>query len=228
MSDLNSLKKKLNEIMDYETEKDYTEMNEALVYECSDMLLRTVPPEEYTLTKEEFRNSVAKITGTPPTLKAVSRKKLAVILVAAILLLALAVSAIAYGQQKLEFISHPDHFSLVADKPRRASHVGALTVGYLPDGFEQCEISQSTYSVMQRFSCGEKSIMISKESFYGNVCIDNENGAPHKETVNGAEFIIAGTEGSNLMAVWIKNKNLYIVSGDIGKDDLIKIALSVR
>ena len=54
MSNLIKLEKRLNRILDSETEKGYENANTEIISECADMLLRMDSAKRYALTADEF------------------------------------------------------------------------------------------------------------------------------------------------------------------------------
>lgn len=100
MSNLIKLEKRLNRILDSETEKGYENADTEIISECADMLLRMDSAKRYALTADEYRNSVNGIVGAAGSKKAISHKKITVLLIAAILILLLAIMATAYTLQK--------------------------------------------------------------------------------------------------------------------------------
>lgn len=228
MSNLIKLEKKLNRILDSETEKGYENADTEIISECADMLLRMDSAKRYALTADEYRNSVNGIVGAAGSKKAISHKKIAVLLIAAILILLLAIMATAYTLQKTEIISFSDHYSIFFDKQKGLRKVGGLTFDGVPDGFALAKEGKTAYSVLYEYRRDDKVIIISKDSVYESIDVDNEHGRLERKEINGTEYIIAGGEESFFNIIWEHNKNLYSVFGNIDLDSLMKIALSAK
>lgn len=228
MSNLIKLEKRLNRILDSETEKGYENADTEIISECADMLLRMDSAKRYALTTDEYRNSVNGIVGAAGSKKAISHKKITVLLIAAILILLLAIMATAYTLRKTEIISFSDHYSIFFDKQKGLRKVGGLTFDGVPDGFDLAKEDKTAYSVLYEYRRDDKVIIISKDSVYESIDVDNEHGRLERKEINGTEYIIAGGEESFFNIIWEHNKNLYSVFGNIDLDSLMKIALSAK
>lgn len=81
---------------------------------------------------------------------------------------------------------------------------------------------------MYEYRRDDKVIIISKDSVYESIDVDNEHGRLERKEINGTEYIIAGGEESFFNIIWEHDKNLYSVFGNIDLDSLMKIALSAK
>lgn len=228
MSDTRMLERKLNRLIDAEALKGFEKMNSGFVFECSEALLKTDKPENYRLTKAEYNKAIDRIIGEIKNRKTVSRKKIVAILVAAALAVIMAVSVVASGLQRLEFVQSTDNFSAVLKKPKDGVRISDITVGFIPSEFKMTKESCKTYLAHKEYMCGEKWILISKASLYDNVSVDDTHGEPVKIEIDGIEYSVFGSENDYFLIMWMKNSVLYDVSGNIDRETLLKIALSVN
>lgn len=228
MNSFLSLESKLNKTMDEEIQRGYAVMDSDIVLECADMLLRMDTPERYVLTKNECNNSIAVLAEKESGKLKISRKKLIAILIAAILLLALAISATAYSLKKFEIISFDGFSQIIFEKQNQKNSVGNISIGYIPDGFVQTEYRNQGIYVICEYDNGNDYFIAVKDTVFGKTYVDNEHGDLFTEKKNGIEYIISGTEGKSVSIFWLRDGFYYSVSGNIGKDELLKIAESIR
>lgn len=228
MNSFLSLESKLNKTMDEEIQRGYAVMDSDIVLECSDMLLRMDTPERYVLTKNEYNNSITALIGKERGKIKISRKKLIAILVAAILLLVLAISATAYSLKKHEIISFDGFSQIIFEKQNQKNSAGDILIGYIPDGFVQTENRNQKIYVVCEYENGNDYFIAVKDTIFGKIYVDNEHGDLFTEKKNGIEYIISGNEDKSVSIFWLHNGICYSVSGNIGKDELLKIAESIR
>lgn len=228
MSNLIKLEKRLNRILDDETEKGYEQADTEIISECSDMLLRMDSAKRYALTADEYRSSVDEIVGEDGAKKVISHKKFTVLLVAAILLLIMAITVTAYELYKADILTFSDHNSIVFEKPNGLRKVGDLTVDCIPEGFVLEKESSGKFSVTNEYYNGDKFIFIGKQSVYESIDVDSEHGELVRKEIDGTEYIIVGGEDSFFSISWEQGKNLYHVYGNIDLDTLMKTVLTVK
>ena len=228
MSNLIKLEKRLNRILDDETEKGYEQADTEIISECSDMLLRMDSAKRYALTADEYRSSVDEIVGEDGAKKVISHKKFTVLLVAAILLLIMAITVTAYELYKADILTFSDHHSIVFEKPNGLRKVGDLTVDCIPEGFVLEKESSGKFSITNEYYNGDKFIFIGKQSVYESIDVDSEHGELVRKEIDGTEYIIVGSEDSFFSISWEQGKNLYHVYGNIDLDTLMKTVLTVK
>lgn len=228
MSNLIKLEKRLNRILDDETEKGYEQADTEIISECSDMLLRMDSAKRYALTADEYRSSVDEIVGEDGAKKVISHKKFTVLLVAAILLLIMAITVTAYELYKADILTFSDHHSIVFEKPNGLRKAGDLTVDCIPEGFVLEKESSGKFSVTNEYHNGDKIIIIDKNSAYESIAVDSEHGDIIRKEIDGTEYIIVGSEDSFFSISWEQGKNLYHVYGNIDLDTLMKTVLTVK
>lgn len=111
---VNSLERKLNGIIDAELEKEVSDVDDGLVMECSDGLLRIDDCRRYMITESEMKKSINFIFGKkePKSVKKLT-KPVKIMLIAAILLVLLAVGALGYAQHKYNIFNFSDHSTVL-------------------------------------------------------------------------------------------------------------------
>ena len=227
MSDMASLEFRLNGIMDAETEKDYENADVGLVIECSEALLRMDNAQRYQLLAEEYRASQRLIFGKKSQIRVFSKKKIRVLIVAAILLLLSVLAVTAYEMNKYDIIEFPGFFSVITDK-KHHSLVKELTVGYIPEGFTEAEHIREKYIERKNYHKGDKEIYISRTSAYDVFMADNEHGEIKEMEINGIKYTIYGGMENQSSVMWIFNDCLYSIFGDVDAEEIIKIAMLVK
>lgn len=99
-----------------------------------------------------------------------------------------------------------------------------LKCGYIPDGFELTEETCKKAQITCVYENDNgKHIVISKQSDFDEIHIDTENMTPHIISESGIDYLIYGS-GDNVGIMWLYDKCIFYVYGDVSEKELIKIA----
>ena len=219
MNTIASLEKKLNTIIDTEFEKEQPDDNTVMF--CAYALLRMDNTEKYVLTKKEFEESGS---GMLPDVKKQSlSKKTKIMLVAAAIIILSLITAIAYGQRDFIIEFFNGHAEIYTEK-QSGFLKNELTVNYIPDGFELQKNEKNKNDHLQQYANGEYFFTISKQSDYDIIDVNSENMNAEEITVNNITYIVICNETNGGNILWFDNDMLYILDGNISKDELLKIA----
>lgn len=101
-----------------------------------------------------------------------------------------------------------------------------LNVGYLPEGFVLAEKQEDKVSYNYEYKKGEFDIYIMKDQLSGYISFDSEN---HKVKIvkhNNIDYVVYyNDEFAGI--IWNNGRNLFRIGGNIGVEELLKIAYSV-
>lgn len=106
---IRSLERKLNKIIDDELQKDISKIDDRMVMECCDALLRMDDVNQYMITEAKKNELISTIVGKKS--KSVRRmmKPIKILLIAAIIIVLLAVGSLGYAQYKYNIFNFSDH-----------------------------------------------------------------------------------------------------------------------
>lgn len=225
--DYYSLERKLNRIIDEELEKDVPQIDDNLVMECCDGLLRMDDIQRYMISESEMKESIEAVVGNKKT-KSVTRmtKSIKIILIAAIIAVLLAIGSLGYAQYKYDFFNFSDHSTVLfngSDKKR----VDKFEVGYLPEGFVLTYESAEKYECSREYVNGNDFFTVSKHSNDDEVNINTEHENYRTIHINGIDYVEFGEARHGNGIAWEKDGFIYMVSGNISNQELFKIAESV-
>lgn len=224
---VNSLERKLNGIIDAELKKEVSDVDDGLVMECSDGLLRIDDCRRYMITESEMKESINFVLGKkePKSVKKLT-KPVKIMLIAAILLVLLAVGSLGYAQHKYNIFNFSDH-STVLFNMSAVKKVNELEVGFVPDGFEITYESNTKYERTKEFVKGDEIFNVTKRTDSNKIDINTEYKAAAVTHINGIDYIEFGEAEHGQGFVWEKDGCQYVMSGNLSKQDLLKIAFSV-
>lgn len=117
-----------------------------------------------------------------------------------------------------------DHFSYAVIETGNIDTVEDIIVGYIPKGFELSDIN-SSFGLVQEYRKNNEWFIINKDTIDIEINFD----ALDKETksINGTEYLLFITDNTNGV-IWNNGSYTYTVSGNIAKEELIKIALKTE
>lgn len=104
-----------------------------------------------------------------------------------------------------------------------------FNIGYIPEGFYKVEESkQGIYSV--RYENENEENLIVRQLKNGNVKLDNEHHDITDITVNGlpGQYFAATDEGFRNILIWYDDRSLFIVKSTLDKDEILKVAESIK
>lgn len=223
---IRSLERKLNRIIDDEIEKVASQIDDELVLECCDGLLRMENVDRYMITKSEMRESVDSIIGKKPKSTVKMTKTIKILLAAAIIMAMLAIGSLGYAQYKYNIFNLSDH-SIVLFSQSERRRIKEFEVGYVPEGFTLNYESDNKYEHSKEYVNGDKLFAVTKQSGCYESSINTEYGNGRITQVNGTDYIEYGDAEHGLGIVWEKDGCQYAVPGNISSENLLKIAVSV-
>ncbi len=156
-----------------------------------------------------------------------NRRRITVLLVAAVLVAALSLSTGGVTYQKpYRFRVYSDHYEYIVDNPARVI-VRGLSYENIPEGYELKDKieSKSMYYYCYQNSEG-KEIYISKSGLRGGGSYDNHYKIS-EVICDGLTYAVLTQEGGRAI-VWNYNDYLYEVSGTASYEELFEIAKTVK
>jgi hypothetical protein len=156
--------------------------------------------------------------------KKLSKKIIKIILIAAILLsFATTVFAIpSYREFIVDKFSNHSEYN-VADT-KNAEKVTALKLNYIPDGFEKTE----EYEYTLIYKKGDKSFSVAKYQLSANINFDTEEYESENIKINNIDAIYYRSNTNQNGIIFNNGKYIFIISGNIDKETLVKIAQNVE
>ena len=187
-----------------------------------------IPEAEYTDKHEKWKRKLFnKMRGD--RYHRFTTKTVKVMLIAATLT-ALLLTAFVIPSSREYIIDNFDIFSRYQiTEPNDNSVNGEITVGYIPKGFELVEKQLTTKTVIYNYKNNQNSyVSIMQSSSTVNIEFDTEKGN-FEEIVFNSNLYIYFLDGKNFgYLVWNKNDYVYQIHGSISKDEMIKIAETVK
>ena len=160
-----------------------------------------------------------------------SKKTLKFILIAAIIL-SLAITVFATAKPAFEKYSlkkYSDHSEYeILSKKKETQEVKSLTVNYIPEGFEKTEIDESNYMFLYRYENSNEFFYIKKLQLGGTTSINTEKYDSEKIKIGNLDAVYYQPETNFGGLLFNNGEYVYIVSGNISKDELVKIAQGTR
>lgn len=187
-----------------------------------------VPEAEYTKNHDKWlKNLLNKMRDNK--YHTFTTKTIKVLLVAAVLC-AMLLTAFVVPSSRKYIIDNFDVFSRYKITENNKNSVnGEITVGYIPDGFElESTVVEDKHLLCNYTSKENRTFIISKFSSSNEVYLDTETG--NIEIINIDEKIYSYyvDENNYNYLVWNENDYIYQIDGTISKDELLKIAETVK
>lgn len=150
-----------------------------------------------------------------------------IILVAAILALLAALSAVAVREARILLIDHGVGSYLDVEK-RIGTIKEDISLGYIPEGFDLIDeenlrsMQTRTYKDLNGFF-----FTVVKKSAYSFVDVDTEGIIPQKTVIGNIEYIVI-KEDDGVRILWMpdESKCLYFLNGNIEENEMLRIAVS--
>lgn len=155
-----------------------------------------------------------------------SKKTIQILLVAAVLLaIAIATTAIAVPiARDARVIQLPNHGEYEVIDPKNAPDVDGLTVGYVPDGFVQTE----AYEYLNVYENGNQSFMVEKAELSTWISFDTEDYPSETIIINGVKGVFYCSDADSKGIIFNNGEYIFMVDGNISKEELVKIAQNVQ
>ena len=222
-----SLLKKLNSVIDGELIKDTDVLDDELIYEAVDGILRTKKEPDYQITDEKRILNIRRIIDSAVKRRPGSRAA-KVILVAAIVSVMLISAAFAYSVIESKITDHGT-FSSIGIELFGRKKISPIEVGYVPEGFTLTfSEDKKSISVKEYQNSNGTGFSVVKTSKTENTTINTEFEKNYSVTVNGIEYIIYGEAEHGAGVFFIKDDCAYSVASTIPDEELLKIAMSLN
>lgn len=155
-----------------------------------------------------------------------TRKTITALIVAAIIL-SIATTVLAVQNTRKHTVKQfSDYFTYGVSDTANANYIKDFTVGYVPSGFEQTECVSSDACFSQNYSSDEYWFTIDKNHIGVELFIDN-TGEEEIKCINGIEYLIYHTDSTNGI-IWNEGSYLFVISGNISGEEILKIALNIE
>lgn len=102
-----------------------------------------------------------------------------------------------------------------------------VRLGYVPMGFQVVDSTVTEQSNLIIFQNAEKYFYFDISSVDVHMNVDTENAVIENVTINGHNGILSLKEETSIL-VWYDDNNVYTISGNISKDEILKIAKSTN
>lgn len=156
-------------------------------------------------------------------------KTVRVMLVAAVLW-ALLLTAFVIPSSREFIIDNFDIFSTYKLTESNDNSVnGEITVGYIPDGFELTNEQESSRAIVNDYyDSNSEFFIITKSTSSTSAVFDTETGRIENINIEGQSYIFYIDKNDYKYLVWNKNDYVYQIDGTISKDELLRIAETVK
>lgn len=155
-------------------------------------------------------------------------KTVRVMLVAAVLW-ALLLTAFVIPSSREFIIDNFDIFSTYKLTESNDNSVnGEITVGYIPDGFELTNKNNNSKLIAYDYMNENDWVTVSKLASSMKIEFDTETGNIENIIMDGKTYIFYVDKNNYNCIVWNENDYIYRINGTISKDELLKIAETVK
>lgn len=157
-----------------------------------------------------------------------SRKSVTFILIAAIIM-AVATTAFAIPSCR-EFIieKFTDHSEYNMVDTKNAKMVESLKVGYVPAGFKKTEEDKTNDFYVEIYNNNDKYFFVKKYTLDTNIGYDTEKYDSEKIKINGIDAVYYRTDNELDGIIFNNSEYIFVVNGNISKEELVKIAQNVE
>ncbi len=187
-----------------------------------------VPEAEYTKNHEKWKRKLFN-KMRDNRYHRFTTKTVKVLMIAAVLS-ALLLTAFVIPSSREYIIDNFDIFSRYQLTESNDNSVnGEITVGYIPEGFELVDkqVSSKISYIDYKDSSGI-TIKISKSSSATKVEFDTETGKIENVVINDKQYTFYIDENSFRYLVWNRNDYVYQIHSSISREEMIKIAETVK
>lgn len=185
-------------------------------------------PDEVEAHKfsQKHIDAINEIIYPKPALKVkkLSKKTVRFIIIAAVLL-ALATTAIAspaFRQFTLKDFSN--HSEYRVGDIKKAKAVSSLKLNYIPDEFKMVDKYESVNLFLFSYKNGEQIFDVEKLYLRSTIGFDTENSIKEELQINGADATYYRTADNWGTVIFNNGEYIYHISGNISKEELVKIA----
>lgn len=157
-----------------------------------------------------------------------SKKTIKMLIIAAVLL-GIATTAFAIPTCKDTVIKkYANHSEYEVADVTKDKKVKSLTVEYIPSGYKKAEEEQSDYFYLVIYKNGDKHFCVEKEALSTSIGFDTEEYDSEKITINGMDAVYFRSDDVNNGLIFNNGEYIFVVNGNIDKDELINIAENVK
>lgn len=182
-----------------------------------------IPVHKFSKRHKKAINSIFSGKGDKIKRK-ISTKTVKIILIAAILL-ALAITALAIPiTQKYIVRNYPDHSIYEIIGFSSVKKVGSLTVNYIPEGFVKYEEGKDYCLYIKN----DRNFLVKKSLINGTVRFDTEEYNSTTIYINGIDAIYYKSTDNHSGIIFNDGEYIFVVDGNLPKNELVKIAQSIR
>ncbi len=180
---------------------------------------------KHKFSKQHNDNMKKLLDGTQQKEKYKFSKKTIRFLVAAAILLSLTITAFAIPSFRefiiTKFFNHSEYsVSDISD----AKPVKSLTVNYVPNGFEKVE----DYGYLYVYRNGDKEFVVEKSMITASIGYDTEKYDDEIIEINGIEAVYYKSNDVNGGIIFNNGEYIFWISGNISKEELVKIAQNIE
>lgn len=172
------------------------------------------------------------ITAAPKKKRKFTKKTLKILVAAAVLLaLAVVTTVIARtGAKKAEIKQFSDHAEYEVVDPGEAENVSDLTVDYVPAGFICKEKYEEDFEYAYYYYYdNDRLFSVQKLRLSENLFFNNEPNPGEPIDINGFEGVYFYRADPNFKGIIFNDgEYIFMVDGNIPKEELVKIAQNVR
>lgn len=153
-----------------------------------------------------------------------SKGTIKVLIIAAVLLaIATTVFAILPSREYIvdKFSNHSEYN--VVDK-KNSKSVTSLNVNYIPAGFEKSD----DYGDTVQYVNGDKEFVVDKIELTASIGFDTEHYDPEIIKINGIDAVYYRSNYNEKGIIFNDRNYIYMIAGNIEKDELVQIAQNVK
>lgn len=159
-----------------------------------------------------------------------SKKTLKFLLIAAILLsIATTVFAIPTSREYIvdKFSNHSE-YNVIDTK--KAKKVKSFNVNYIPAGFKKVEDEDysSNHYYIEDYENSDRFFVAEKLELSSRISFDTEHYEPENIEINGADAVYFRSNNNAKGIIFNDGNYIYIITGNIEKDELVKIAQNLE
>lgn len=217
-------------------DRDYEEkMIDALFRHAAEVAEEELLDEATDETPVEFsarheKNMDAFFKSVTPEKPRLIRPKRIIVLVAALLVL-FALGTVAFKPTILNFFLKTGETNTEIrfgeEEPVGDTYeTEDVTLGYVPEGMQMVESSRGTQGTHLKFQKENSFFQLRIKLARMSLNSDNVDSLSEKTIVNNNEFYIQEREG-NINVKWYRDPYIYILSGNLGKNELLQIAENI-
>lgn len=159
-----------------------------------------------------------------------SKKTLKFLLIAAILLsIATTVFAIPTSREYIvdKFSNHSEYNVIYTKKAKK---VKSFNVNYIPAGFKKVEDEDysSNHYYIEDYENSDRFFVAEKLELSSRISFDTEHYEPENIEINGADAVYFRSNNNAKGIIFNDGNYIYIITGNIEKDELVKIAQNLE